>query len=183
MKKLLSGILLLAVILSCALSFAKVKQGNQEVAVSGSVTQIDGYTYSGRHINAGTQFNLGGSYGTFLTDALEFGVSTNGDLSMNSNAGSSQLTGGGFLKYHFFTETDIVPYVGGQLGATRTATYQPNERTLRSTKLSYGGMIGVKWFVKENTSFFIEYNLNATKDMSNNSLITNRGLFGMAVYF
>ena len=89
----------------------------------------------------------------------------------------------GFCKYHFFTDQSIVPYVGLQAGYTHSAYYQPNIPDNKSNSFSYGGMLGVKWFVKENISFYTEYNVNTTENESGSSLVTNQGLFGIAIYF
>lgn len=165
------------------ISQAKVEKGDQELSLDGSVTTLDSYSYDGNNVASTTKFGLGVSYGVFLTDAIQLGVSGRGDTNWNGESGYDQMNVSGFCKYHFMTETDIVPYIGGQAGYAYTAYYQPNTPDSESSSLSYGGMLGVKWFVKENISFYTEYNVNVTEHESGSSLVTNQGLFGLAIYF
>lgn len=164
-------------------AFAKIEKGDQELAIDGSLTVLESYSNEGRYVGETTRFYLGASYGVSLTDEIQLGIAGRGSTQWDGDTGYDQFSFNGFLKYHFFTETDIVPYAGGQLGCTYTATYQPNLPDLESESFSYGGMLGIKWFIKENVSFYTEYNVNVAEDDWGSTLVTNQGLFGIALYF
>ncbi len=177
MKKVISSLLACSLMFALAsISFAEVKKGMQEILVNGSasLTRYNGGEYISKRVI------LGVGYGVFLTDAVETGVSVRGttNWSDTSSSAHSSLIADGFVKYHFNTSGETVPYVGLQAGCIRSKS--GNNVT---TNGAYGGMAGIKWFVKENISFFTEYNASFSKSISSNSPdITHAALFGIALY-
>ena len=155
-------------------SFAKIEKGDQEVAVDGSITSFEtGSSETGL-------VNIGVSYGVFFTDAWQIGISGDFLRTVTRQMATIKTSVNGFAKYHFCTETNVVPYLGVQAGFTNTDYDYTDIKSTSSA--SFGGMGGIKWFIKENISFYTELNFSKQTGESSETT-TSQGLFGLAIYF
>ena len=160
-KVLASFLVVTTLLVSSAI--AAVEKGDQEVTISLSYAASEKYIDIHGLTNEDYDFSFRGGYGVFLSDEIqvgldaEFGSSEN--WSASGESGRSMTSFLGNLKYHFFTDQNFVPYVGGQLGYQFSETWTPNQPDIDSSGFAYGGMFGAKWFVAENLSIFAEYNM------------------------
>jgi len=113
--------------------------GKKELALSGSINMGDDTTYSAY-----------GHYGVFRTKEQQLGLS--GLFFAGDNDTSVML--GGFFKYYFVGDVpkQQVPYVGLEI-----SKWISGDVTDTLDEMYYGGSLGWKNFIDENTSFFIEY--------------------------
>lgn len=89
-------------------------------------------------------------------------------------------------KYHFNTDSTIVPYVGGQANYVRANLKDFGFLDSGSTVsgLMYGPLVGVKMFMTDNTVLFVEYQYNRfTSDLKDNLKDQHAILFGVAFKF
>lgn len=173
------GLALLIVGVSSS-AFAGVQKGDREMSINGNLTNSESFDASGNSYED-TNFMLGGTFGCFLSDASEIGVSSIGVVSSGDSSDFALITTNGFYKHHFNTEGDFVPYIGLQAGISHAEA-----GNYSSDSASFGGMIGVKQFLTETTSAYLEYNVNVTKfDYDGTKIDSTQKalLFGLAYYF
>ena len=139
-----------AVVVVAGSAGASTRQGDSEIALSGSLTRTD---YKGSNLKDDTMLFAQLAYGHFFTDAIEVLGQAFG---MWTDEGQSLYDLGVSGKYHFLTDRKIVPYVGGQANA---AIFMSGNSTTDTNQvgLMYGPLGGAKFFVSENTTVFAEY--------------------------
>jgi len=142
MRRLLILTLLLAFVFAGTAN-AAVKEGDTEISLYGSYTGTD---YEDGSSSDSTVLALG--VGRFFTDELELGGTVLGAWAEDIDLYAL----GGTLKYHFLTDRTTVPYFGGQLSYS---LYEAAGTDVDG--LLYGPLAGMKFFVSENTSLFVEY--------------------------
>ncbi len=173
MKKFLALVFCL-VIVNAGNAYARVEKGDQELAFDGSITSFE--TGS----NETGLVNMGVSYGVFLSDAWQIGIAGDFSRTVTREMATIKTSVNGFAKYHFCTDSDIVPYLGVQVGFANTDYDYTDVKSTSSG--SIGGMGGIKWFIRENISFYTELNFSKQSEESTETT-TKQGLFGLAIYF
>lgn len=121
---------------------ASAKKGDTELSIYGTYMHQN---YKCEDSEDNTM--VAASVGHFLSDEIEIGVTGMGSWSSDI----SLYAIGGNAKYFFLTQSTTVPYVGGQL---LYATYENGEDY---DGLMYGPLGGLKFYVSEKTSLFLEY--------------------------
>lgn len=151
MKRLLLLTVVLAIVFAATAS-AAVKQGDTELSIFGTFVDNE---YNGGSSDETLVGAL--SIGHFFTDELELGLALMGMWGESTTAAGATTDSTlyaflGNLKYHFMTESSTVPYVGYQYGfseyETGTTSYDGEQ---------YGPLVGIKFFMNENTTLFLEY--------------------------
>ena len=149
MKYLISVILVFVLI---GIADAGVKQGDMEISVATAWQRLNFEPGIGGFSLDGAATALGLGY--FLTNELEVGLSATGmwisidDIGLDLGA----YNVGANLKYHLLTEGTIVPYAGMQACYSFTEIMGPD-----FDGIMWGPLGGVKFFVSESTSIFVEY--------------------------
>lgn len=144
----------LAVLMSMAVtSFgAMLQEGTRELGLAGSldIASADG-----------TAIDLSASYGYFIADGLEIGVS--GFWADSDSVTSIGL--GAFAEYHFATDSNLVPYVGVGAGWGKTEI-DIGDFSADDDALVIAGEAGVKYFFVENIAISLAYVFEwATEDI------------------
>ena len=124
---------------------AGTKAGDTEVTLSGSYQNFGGTNMAGSDV-----VTLATGMGYFVTKEAEVGGTVMGQWGDNQ----SGLAFSTNFKWHFNTNSDVVPYVGPQVGL-----YHQDMLGLDATDFSWGALVGVKVFVSQNVNIFAEYNL------------------------
>lgn len=140
-------VLVLALILGLTnMGFGQVQQGDYEVSVSGSYnnTRLN----DGQHTEAATASVL---WGHFFTDSIELGPMGVWTHTEFVDIYSVDAYG----RFHFMTDQQIVPYVGGLFGVN----YANSEDGDDSCGTEYGPLAGLKFFATEDVSIFAEYTI------------------------
>jgi len=121
---------------------AAVRQGEREFSIFANYI---GFNFA----NNGTEDALGAglSVGKFLSDQLQLGLQGITAWSNDVDLYAAGLT----AKYHFMTESKIVPYLGGQVNYAYADDDENNDGAM------WGPMAGIKFFTDECTSLFVEY--------------------------
>lgn len=129
MKKLLA-LLAATTMLTTQVHAAAIALGTQELRLNGGI-DFDS--------PVGTDIGLNLGYGYFVADYLEIG----GLFTVSDNDLVSTLGLGGFVEYNIETETDIIPFVGGQL----RYLYADVEIAGNESAFALGLYAGTKFFV------------------------------------
>lgn len=109
--------------------------GTQEIQVEG---EIDFQSY------AGTLVDVEVGYGYFIADYLEVG----GMIELLNNDDVTAWGIGGMAEYNFDLGTELVPYVGGNLG---WFTYDYDHGDSENAVV-LGGEVGAKYFIIDNVA-------------------------------
>lgn len=125
-------------------AWAQTSAGLNEVALSGSYTNSK-FDQGGRDELTTIQ----AEFGHFFTKELELGAL--GGFSHTPDLNVFDVGGKG--RFHFFTESRFVPYLGGQV----TWSYIDPDQGDSANGLGFGPLGGIKIFVTENVSIFGEY--------------------------
>ena len=101
---------------------------------------------------------VAGGIGYFFTDAIEVSLSGLSSSSWSDESDTEMSLGslGMNLKYHFLTESTVVPYAGIQALGTGITVDTGTDSTSFSG-ITWGPIAGVKFFLSEKTSVFLEY--------------------------
>ncbi|HPG30338.1 MAG TPA: outer membrane beta-barrel protein [bacterium] len=147
MKKLLIVVLILG--LMASIVNAETKKGDKEIGVSGSYTKQSDAD--------GGQYMIQGKYGYFFSTKSQIGVGatlfgTTGDDKFNIYGIDARYD------YHFSVKSKTIPYIGGRVG-----TYIFKDDDYSSNSVQYGPQIGIKSFIAEKTTIYLEYQYNITK--------------------
>jgi len=123
-----------------SISYAQIEAGTKEfgVAISYTIPEEGDNTYTAM-----------ANFGYFITPKLQLGISgfTLGGTDYSSDGVF------GTVKYHFYSKGQtVVPYIGAQAGMFAISN------GVSYTSFSYGGMGGLKFFVREDTSINLEAN-------------------------
>lgn len=147
--------------------------GQSEVLLNSSLIQ---YSAGDEDINL---LLVGVGYGYFLTDSSQIGGTIMGTMVSNGST-TTLMAYDAFYKYHFNTEGTSVPYIGVQGGMI---TFESGESA--DTIFSYGGMAGIKFFARENVSYFLELNYRRYQlsDGGDATVDQKALLFGLSYYF
>jgi hypothetical protein len=145
MKRLLV-LALIVVLVSVATTRAAVKEGDNELSLSGSWTALNNSDKGGGGSTDSTLAQV--AFGHFFTNELEISIAGLGMW----QSGSSDYGIGLNAKYHFMTESTVVPYVGAQ----GLYDYQKGGGDSQDG-IMWGPLAGIKFFVSETTSVFVEY--------------------------
>ncbi|MBN1766129.1 MAG: outer membrane beta-barrel protein [Sedimentisphaerales bacterium] len=105
--------------------------------------------------------------GWFLSDRLSTGIRMGGEL-IDANHSEDELAiySGLYMKYHFKTESDFMPYIGGQVAYWwhetqyyNTYKYYPpkHESTHEDQGFMYGPIVGIKYYINQGTFLSAEY--------------------------
>ena len=156
MKCFISVILVFVLV---GIADAGVKQGDVEISVATAWQRLHyepGMVVFSHQDNTVAALGLG----YFFTNELEVGLSASGMRS--SIDGMVPLTVSAYniganLKYHFLTEGTIVPYAGMQAcySFAELSVGLGGESTVDG--IMWGPLGGIKFFVSESTSIFVEY--------------------------
>ena len=170
MKRSLILILLISLVLTVSTN-AAVKKGDTEFDFSAS------YINQNYNDNGSTDTTaLSISLGHFLTDELQLGIGASGLWSDDLDSYGIGVN----AKYHFNTEGQIVPYVGGQLN------YAHASNSDSADGMIWGPVVGVKCFVtgSDNVFVFAEYQYEVyTGDLNDRYDNTNAILAGLGFKF
>jgi opacity protein-like surface antigen len=178
-------------------SFAGIDEGDWEVALGGN------FFFSEFHDNYGINVTLG----YFVTAEIEIGgwvawhsQDLNGDVEERGRKVDEvdfQKTWWDiafFGAYYFQVEGEWAPYIGGFLGYESGEIDGGGDYKFDRDGFMFGGMLGVKYFVSEKTTIFIEYRLTWrdadewewSKDGDvtiDDNALTHTLLFGISVLF
>lgn len=149
MKYLVSVVLVFVLV---GIAEAGTKQGNTEISLATSWMRVDlGDMLGVEDVEVdGVVSALG--VGHFFSDELELGISATGIWMAVDEIDVGAYSIGGNLKYHFLTDGPVVPYAGVQ------ANYTYADVTFDSVDgMLCGPLGGVKFFLSESTSIFVEY--------------------------
>lgn len=132
MKKLVA-LAMLATITAVKVDAAAIALGTQEIRASGGI-DFESAT--------GTDIRLDLGYGYFIADYLEVG----GLFGIEDNDRATSLRLGGFAEYNIETETNVIPFFGGQL----RYIYADFDTGGSDSAIAFGGYGGAKFFITEN---------------------------------
>jgi len=114
------------------------------------------FTFAGMFQNASyddgdsdTTTTVAGGLDYFITKEISLGLALSGSWADEVDIYGAGVNG----KYHFNTDSNIVPYIGGQFNYD----YADFDDEGSSDGFMYGPLVGVKLFMTEYTHFFIEY--------------------------
>jgi len=138
-------VLTLTVVLALgSVSFAQVQQGDNELSFSSAYNNTR--LSDGHHTEVAT---ISGLWGHFFTDNIEAGPM--GAWTHTEFVDIYSIDA--FGRWHFMTDQQIVPYVGGLVGVN----YADPEDGDSSTGVEYGPLAGIKFFATEDVCIFAEY--------------------------
>jgi hypothetical protein len=123
-------------------TIAAVRQGEREFSIFANYIGFD-FEHSGTE----DAWGAGLSVGKFLSDQLQLGLQ--GITAWSNDV--DLFAAGMNLKYHFMTESKIVPYLGGQVNYAYADNAENNDGVM------WGPIAGIKFFTDECTSLFLEY--------------------------
>ena len=152
MKKVFSAILM-AFMISCSFAYAGTKAGNLEIGVNFAYDHFSGGDSDADNIIFGGQFSY------FITDAVSLGLTSvvmwNSPDDDSDDMIEESDTTIVFVEfqpdYHLNISGTIVPYLGPHLGIMYGDSDGESE-----TDFDYGGHIGIKAFVSENSFFDLQ---------------------------
>jgi len=143
------GIVCVMLMVIPSIVIAQTQAGQREVTMAGTLTKTE---VEGESV---TMTMLMGGYGYFISDTTAVGVNT---MLMRIDAGDDGATNllflDPFVKYHFATESTIVPYVGAHAG------FMIFSNDVSETAFSCGVYGGVKNYLTENVSVFAQLDLS-----------------------
>ncbi|HKJ00542.1 MAG TPA: outer membrane beta-barrel protein [bacterium] len=151
MKKIIGalGCAMLVLVFAAGTASAKVSKGQKEISFFGSLVNTS--PDSG---DSSTTTILQVSGGVFISDPSQVGGSV---ILVSTDSGgvtTSVTLLNAFFKYHINPQSETVPYVGGQVGFAAAES-----GGFSDSGLSFGGMVGAKFFLSENLSVNPEFNL------------------------
>ena len=143
------------------------------------------FTFSGMWERTKFRSDAGGGSSNWTEVNLGLEHFLSKELSVGPRLGYARASGGirsydiGVdAKYHFLTDSNFVPYVGGLVD------YRRFKSDGTSDGLTYGPLAGVKIFVTENTHVFAQYEYRRfTGDLKDTLRDQNAILFGVAFKF
>lgn len=183
---------LAGLLIAAAPVFPATKAGDAEVSAAGSISTSDIGTQFGTSTTDSTSIQVSGGY--FTTPNIQIGGSYNTDESTDTTPGEPSTTSvftalSGFLKYHFNPDSEVVAYAGVQAG-TANIEITASGVSVSGSAFANGFMGGLKFFVSEDVSANVEYNvLNTTISISTpfgtfDADVRDAGfLFGLSLYF
>lgn len=143
------------------------------------------FTFSGMWERTKLRSEQGGGTSNFTE--INFGVEyfLSKELSVGPRLGYARASGGSRMydigvdaKYHFMTDSQFVPYVGGLVD------YRCFKNDGTADGMTYGPLAGVKMFVTENTHVFAQYEYRRfTGDLKSALKDQHAILFGIAFKF
>ena len=140
------------------LSYAVMEEGDSEFALSGNIM------ISGLRGEQDASANISSflMYGKFLTKNHEIGLIGSPSLQLG-NYNSGNIYGGPTYRYNILGDNPkFVPYFGllALFGASIYENYDGGTETDFLKGFLFGGSAGLKYFVSEKTSWFIEGTMN-----------------------
>ncbi|MEQ8626925.1 outer membrane beta-barrel protein [Ekhidna sp.] len=177
MKKLLL-ISLSLLILACLDANAQVQKSDQNLGFGFDINSLSGD-------GAERRTNLYLSYTYFLSNRISLGVgprfgwnkstqSTEDPTTMEvttTTSKTSTIGYNGFINYSFLTDGGfILPYFGGQF--TRLIQKQPGTDDIVTD--SYGGNVGIKFFITERLN--VDNNFSITRVIAKSETISSNGV-------
>jgi len=147
MKRVFLALALLGLLCSSAFATEAIKEGRGKLSVSGSAS------FQRNDVEIDTLI-LATEVGYFVVDDLEVAVKAMGMMAEADGTDMTMMSGLLSMKYHVETESPMIPYVGPQV-ALVYVDYGIDD----DTSFGWGGFAGVDFFVTENVSLFVEYNL------------------------
>jgi opacity protein-like surface antigen len=198
MRYLIAVTTIVLVLGMATVSQAGIDEGDWEVGLGGN------FFFSEFHDNYGLEFTLGyfvtaeiqvGGWIAYHNQDLDGEVSRDGDDLGDIKFSKTWWDIAFFAAYYFQVEGEWAPYIGGFIG------YEDGELDSDGSDLDFdrsgleiGGILGVKYFVSEKTTIFIEYRLTwrdadewEWKDDSDyvieDDALTHTFLFGISVLF
>jgi opacity protein-like surface antigen len=170
MKRVFLALALMGLLCSSAFATEAIKQGRGKLSVSGSASFQ-------RNTSEVDMLILATEVGYFVVDDLEVAVKAMGMVAEADGMDMTMMSGLLSMKYHVDTESPVVPYVGPQV-ALVYIDYGIGD----DTEFGWGGFAGMDFFVTENVSLFVEYNLLLTEGMGQD--LTQHALnFGMSLFW
>ncbi len=185
MKSRLLVVLAVGLLLSlCAdqVAAAPVAKGSKELSGSFSFTRTS-YSWEDNDLGSVTLITLSPGCGKFFTDQLEVKMNLQMSYVSYDNGGSESLTtygGNGLLLWHFTSESNVVPFVGGGVGVATASDSFDTEYDATFILPIVGG--GVRIFLTDsvclNVEAFYNHQVNGRfiEDISGNE-------FGVAAGF
>ena len=160
MKKILSFVLLLAI---GSFAWADIEQGDSDHAVLFGFGYASSDDDENRSDDSYWPLELVYDGGYCLTENWVLGVSVGSDIGWDTGgADSLALFAGPMVKYNFFPQTNVIPFVGFQADFWYQQT-DYDTRFSRSQHEDYGLMLGplggIKFFLDEATSLMFQYEL------------------------
>ena len=170
MKKLTSFTILLTLVFAIGVVFAQMPDlaGKKELGLSGS------FNVGSDNAMINTQVFMG----YFINNVLQIGPTFGGTFNYSDDADDSyNANAGAFIRYHFPTESKAVPFIGGSGGGYFTKFGDTTDTIGMAS-----GTGGVKFFISENTSFFIQYDYQRVFAEAG-SISFSYGTFGFSTFF
>lgn len=158
---------------------AETKAGDLDLSIAGSFSNIsvDDSNTSSNSLTLATKI------GYFFAPAHELSLAAFGGLVFangQDNAGFYAVAAR--YDYHFNTQGTVIPYLGPQVGFLGVEAGGTS-----ATGVLYGGQAGIKFFMTERTTFFVEYNFIRAELSSNGNATTgvnqNTVLVGISYIF
>jgi opacity protein-like surface antigen len=179
-------------------SFAGIDEGDWEVGLGGNFFFSEFHDNYGLNVTLGyfvtAEIEIGGwvaYHNQDLSGTEEFrGRDTNFDVDFQKTWWEIAIFG----YYYFQVEGEWAPYIGGFLGYESGSLDGGGSGEYERDGFMLGGVLGVKYFVSEKTTIFIEYRLGWrntdewewSKDSDytiNDDALTHTLLFGISVLF
>lgn len=140
---------------------AQTRAGMKEVGIQA--------TLSAPHEEPGDNWRLSGSflYGRFVSDRIEVAIYTSARTSAKSAEGGLSLSGYlmGRVDAYLSTVRNPILYVGARAG--KGWSYTSEEGFDIGEGTSFGPQGGLKWFLDENTSLNLEYQMHLNNKSEN----------------
>jgi len=155
---------------------AKIEEGTKEISAFGALS-----TTEPEEGDTTTQLVIQVGGGVFLDTNNQVGGSFTQASSESGGDTATLRVITGFFKHHLNTEEEAIPYLGGQGGMAFLEFAGES-----ASSIAYGGMFGVKFFLSEELSMNVEYNLlftTITYDSQEYDVTQTTIQAGMSYYF
>ena len=134
-----------------------------------------------------TAINIGGSY--FITDSIELGLATtisNTESEFGTTSSTTETIAFGFRgTYNFFSDSNVVPFVGAGISIFITETETDTGSSFSSTDSDfaiYDVFGGVRFFIAENVALRVELRESSSVD-SDDDFDQTTFLGGIELFF
>lgn len=163
MRKLTLAAAALLVVALAAPSFAGIDEGDWEVSLRGNAFISDFHTNWGGDITLGyfvtPEIEVGAWFG-YHRQKLDGDVNENGHDVFRLDFKKTTYDFAAFGAYYFPTDAEWMPYIGGFVGYEYGKLDGGGDLdflTFKRDGLELGAFVGIKYFVAEKATIFIEY--------------------------